>query len=93
MKCAEKEMLQSKCITAWDAYAAMVKECGLSIETESGTVTPLSISELLASSRSVADAKPGMRWSAAAYAAALRLRGDHLKACRALSRHLAGHRC
>jgi hypothetical protein len=93
MNCPEKEMLQSKCITAWDAYAAMVKECALSIETESGTVTPLSISELLALSRFGADAKPGTKWFAAAYSAALRLRGDHLKACRALSRHLAGHRC
>ncbi len=91
MTCSEKQDLQNKCTAAWNAYAAVVNESGLyraaelgyeAIDRGSGTVAPPSISGLVA-----------LRFGSASYSAALRLRGDHLKASRELSRHLSRHRC
>jgi len=87
MRCAEKEELQRNCSAAWDAYATMVGESGFPVDRQSQTVRPPSISELVA-------------WRSAGnlslldtFAEAIRLRGDHLRASRALSAHLSQHRC
>ncbi len=87
MRCAEKEELQHNCSAAWDAYASRVKELGLPVELQRGTVKTPSIGELFA-------------WRSAGglmlpdtLVEAIRLRGDHLRASRELSAHLSRHRC
>ena len=85
MRCAEKEKLQRNCTAACDAYAAKVTEAGVPVDRLSGTVRLWSTGELLALRSSTPDR--------AFFAEALRLRGEHLRASRALSQHLSRHRC
>jgi len=87
MRCAEKDELQRNCSAAWDAYATMVKESGLSVDRQSGTVATPSISEL------VAWRSAGGLSLSDTFVEAIRLRGDHLRASQALSAHLSRHRC
>jgi hypothetical protein len=89
MRCTKKEALQQICVAAWDAYAAAVRESGLSVDP-SGTVRALLISELVLSAT---DQRMEMLPGTARYSAAIHLRGEHLKASLALSRHLSKHNC
>jgi len=84
MKCEEKESLQHECAAKWDAYVETARELGLLVDP--GPVRPPLISELVSSRSALGPA-------GAAYSTALRLRGEHLKASRDLSRHLSKHRC
>src|ERR1700730_3229651 len=102
MKCPEKEDLQLKCTTTWNDYVAAIHESRLSVDPSSGIVKPLSISELVEMSRQAArpwqatpgiDPGIGIPWIATPYSAALRLRGEHLRASTELSKHLSRHRC
>jgi len=86
MKCPEKLELQQKCTAAWDAYAAEAERQGLLVNPNGGISLP-SASELIARARKYSGT------FSKAYAAAIRLRGEHLAASRNLSRHLTGHRC
>jgi hypothetical protein len=102
MKCPEKEDLQQKCTAKWNDYVAAIHESNLSIDPGSGTFKPPSISELVALSHEAArpgkavsgiDPTMGIPSIALPYAAAVRLRGEHLRASMELSRHLSRHRC
>ena len=102
MKCPEKEGLQQKCTTKWNDYVAAIHESGLFLEPGSGTIKPPSISELVAMSHEAArpgqaasgiDPGIGIPWMATPYSAAVRLRGEHLRASMDLSNHLSRHRC
>jgi len=84
MKCSEKETLQQKCMNEWAAYETAVKESGFQLDSTAGTVRPPSISQVMSL---------GARIHFEPYRAVLRLRGEHLKASRELSLHLARHRC
>ena len=83
MKCSEKEDLQQECTAKWNDYTAAITESSFSVDPSNGTVKPLSISELVAMGR----------YDATPYAAAVRLRGEHLRASMELSKHLSRHRC
>jgi hypothetical protein len=102
MKCPEKEDLQHKCTARWNDYIAAINESSLSIDPSSGTIKPPSITELVAMGLEAArpgqavseiDPTKGIPWIAKPYAAAVRLRGEHLRASMALSNHLSRHRC
>jgi hypothetical protein len=94
MKCPEKEDLQHNCTARWNDYIAAINESSLSVDPSSGTIKPPSISELVAIGLEAArpgqavsgiDPTKGIPWP---YAAAVRLRGEHLRASMALSNHL-----
>jgi hypothetical protein len=93
VKCADKEVLQQKCTATWDTYVETVRESGLSVDPRSGTVIAPSISELVTARVVEFDPKIGRLSISAFYSAAIRLRGEHLRASLALSRHLSKHRC
>src|SRR5262245_48423537 len=82
MVCPEKEILQQKCAASWDAYINAANQAGLSVDPQ-GHIRSPSISELVAA-HSAADPTSITR---SVYAAAVRLRGEHLKTSRELSRH------
>ena len=88
MNCPEKMDLQRQCTTAWDAYVAVLRESGLSVHPKSAGIMAPSISELLAWKIS-----PAAGTMPESYLSALHLRGEHLKASVALSKHLSRHRC
>jgi hypothetical protein len=92
MKCPVKEQLQEKCTAVWNDYVTSVEESGLSVDPRSGIAISPSISELASSALSI-DPATGTPAIAARYSAALRMRGQHLKASRELSKHLSKHRC
>jgi hypothetical protein len=102
MKCPEKEELQQMCTAKWNDYMAAIHESSLSVDPSSGTIKPLSISELVAMGLEAArpgQAVPGIDPSvgipsiARPYSVAVRLRGEHLRASMELSNHLSRHRC
>jgi hypothetical protein len=102
MKCREKEDLQQKCSARWNDYVAAINESSLSVDPSSGIIKPPSISELVAMGSEAArpgqavsgiDPSIGIPWIAKPYAAAIRLRGEHLRASMELSNHLSRHRC
>jgi hypothetical protein len=102
MKCPEKENLQLKCTNRWNEYVAAIHESRLAVDPSSGTIKPLSISELVEMSRQAARPGPttsgmdpgiGMPWITTPYSAALRRRWEHLRASMELSKHLSRHRC
>ena len=88
MDCPEKKDLQRQCTIAWDAYVAVLQESGLPMESKSAAAMAPSISELLAWKIS-----PATGTIPESYLPALHLRGEHLKASVALSKHLSRHRC
>ena len=75
---------RNKCISEWNAYAEAVRNSGLSLDGGNGSFRYPSISEVMAS-RLQLDPK--------VFSAALRIRGEHLKASAELSKHLSKHRC
>ena len=94
MLCPDKENLQQKCTTAWETYEEEVKKSGLGLTPGSGWPiwSSSSISELMRVGWHF-DPETQKPAISPAYAAALRLRGEHLKASAELSRHLSRHRC
>jgi hypothetical protein len=102
MKCPEKEDLQQKCTDKWNDYMAAIHESSLSVDPSSGTLRPPTISELVAmgheaarSGQAASGIEPGVGIPSIArpYSAAVRLRGEHLRASMELSNHLSRHRC
>jgi hypothetical protein len=88
MDCPEKKDLQRECTTAWVAYVAGLRESGLPIDPRGAALMAPSISQLLAWKIS-----PAAGTMPESYLSALHLRGEHLKASVALSKHLSRHRC
>jgi hypothetical protein len=88
MDCPEKKDLQRQCSNAWDAYVAVLRESGLSIDPTSAGIMAPSISELLTWKISPAIGKMPQ-----SCLSALHLRGEHLKASVSLSKHLSRHSC
>ena len=88
MDCPEKKDLQLQCTTAWDVYVAVLRESGLPIDSKNPAVMGPSISKLIAWK-----INPAAGTMPESYLSALHLRGEHLKASVALSKHLWRHRC
>lgn len=92
MECSEKKDRQRKCTAAWEAYQEQVRNVGFSLAAGSSSGIPRSICELarlgLLMNPQIVQGVVSPETSAA-----IRLRGEHLKASGELSRHLTKHRC
>lgn len=92
MECTEKTELQRACTSAWESCQAHAQEAGiptgvagsaLDLAAFHKTSVPIAVFKR---ETNAAELSAGLkRW--------VELRGEHMKASRALSRHLALHRC
>jgi hypothetical protein len=92
MECSEKKDLQRKCTAAWEAYEEQVRNSGFSFAAGSSGAIPRSICEV-ARLGLLMNPQTVLGVVSPETSAAIRLRGEHLKASRELSRHLTNHRC
>jgi hypothetical protein len=92
MSCQEKLDLQRACADAWDSYENYARETGIPAGAPGGMPDLSSFHKMMARMWYPAEPSDPDRLSST-LRNAVELRGAHAKASRALSLHLARHRC
>ena len=87
MLCEEKRALQRACTAAWESYETCAREAGI---PAGGLPDLLKFHKMIAGLWRLPDAPDRL---SAAFRSVFQLRSAHLTASRALSLHLARHRC